>query len=129
MRIDKLTSKLQTALADAQSIAVGKDHNFIEPVHLMQALLDQEGSAIKPLLKQAGAEPGRIRQAIAREIETCRKCRDRPATSPCPMTWAGCSTLPTSSPRNAKTSISSELMLLAALEDRGTLAGCSGAGR
>ena len=41
MRIDKLTSKLQTALADAQSIAVGKDHNFIEPVHLMQALLDQ----------------------------------------------------------------------------------------
>ena len=43
MRIDKLTSKLQTALADAQSIAVGKDHNFIEPVHLMQALLDQQG--------------------------------------------------------------------------------------
>ena len=40
MRIDKLTSKLQTALADAQSIAVGKDHNFIEPVHLMQAASD-----------------------------------------------------------------------------------------
>ena len=69
MRIDKLTSRLQTALADAQSLAVGKDHNFIEPVHLMQALLDQEGSSIKPLLKHAGAEPGRVRQAIAREIE------------------------------------------------------------
>ena len=41
MRIDKLTSRLQTALADAQSLAVGKDHNFIEPVHLMQALLDE----------------------------------------------------------------------------------------
>ena len=65
MRIDKLTSKLQTALADAQSLAVGRDHNFIEPVHLMQALMDQEGSSIKPLLKQSGAEPSRIRQAVA----------------------------------------------------------------
>ena len=69
MRIDKLTSKLQTALADAQSLAVGRDHNFIEPVHLMQALMDQEGSSIKPLLKQSGAEPSRIRQAVAQEIE------------------------------------------------------------
>ena len=59
MRIDKLTSRLQTALADAQSIAVGKDHNFIEPVHLMQALLDQDASSIKPLLKQIGVEPTR----------------------------------------------------------------------
>src|SRR5690554_6355762 len=69
MRIDKLTSKLQSALADAQSIAVGKDHNFIEPVHLMQALLDQQGGSIKPLLKQVAVEPGRVRQAIAKEIE------------------------------------------------------------
>src|SRR5690554_7789219 len=69
MRIDKLTSLLQTALADAQSLAVGKDHNFIEPIHLMQAMLDQQGSSITPLLKQAGAEPGRVRQAIAQEIE------------------------------------------------------------
>ena len=56
MRIDKLTSKLQSALADAQSIAVGKDHNFIEPVHLMQALMDQQGGSIKPLLQQIGVE-------------------------------------------------------------------------
>ncbi len=40
MRIDKLTSKLQSALAEAQSLAVGRDHNFIEPVHVMLALLD-----------------------------------------------------------------------------------------
>ena len=52
MRIDKLTSKLQTALADAQSLAVGRDHNFIEPVHLMQALMDQ---ALQ-YCRQAGAE-------------------------------------------------------------------------
>src|SRR5690554_1661700 len=69
MRIDKLTSKLQSALADAQSIAVGKDHNFIEPVHLMQALLDQQGGSVKPLLQQVGAEAGRVREAVAQEIE------------------------------------------------------------
>ncbi|MEP3301766.1 MAG: Clp protease N-terminal domain-containing protein, partial [Roseibium sp.] len=70
MRIDKLTSKLQSALADAQSIAVGKDHNFIEPVHLMLALLDQQGGSVKPLLQQVGVEPGRVRQAVANEIGT-----------------------------------------------------------
>src|SRR5690554_2663035 len=69
MRIDKLTTQLQKALADAQSLAVGKDHNFIEPVHLMQAMLDQEGGAIRVLMKQAGVDPDRIGQAIAWEIE------------------------------------------------------------
>jgi ATP-dependent Clp protease ATP-binding subunit ClpB len=45
MRMDKLTSKFQMALADAQSLAVGRDHQFIEPVHLLTALLDQEGDS------------------------------------------------------------------------------------
>ena len=45
MRMDKLTTKFQMALADAQSLAVGRDHQFIEPVHLMVALLDQEGGS------------------------------------------------------------------------------------
>src|SRR5690554_8222126 len=76
MRIDKLTSKLQSALADAQSIAVGKDHNFIEPVHLMQALLDQQGGSVKPLLQQVGAEAGRVRQAVAQEIENLPEVQD-----------------------------------------------------
>lgn len=56
MRMDKLTNQLQTALADAQSLALGKDHNFIEPVHLLSALLDQSGGACKPLLQKAGAD-------------------------------------------------------------------------
>ena len=43
MRMDRLTSKFQEALADAQSVAVGRDHQFIEAVHLMIALLDQQG--------------------------------------------------------------------------------------
>ena len=55
MRMDKLTSKFQMALADAQSLAVGNDHQFIEPVHLMKALLDQKGS-VSSLLKQVNVD-------------------------------------------------------------------------
>src|SRR3569832_2473795 len=47
MRMDKLTSKFQMALADAQSLAVGRDHQFIEPVHLLIALLDQDGGRVR----------------------------------------------------------------------------------
>ena len=50
MRMDKMTSKFQQALADAQSLAVGRDHQFIEPAHLMIALLDQEGGSVRHLL-------------------------------------------------------------------------------
>ena len=54
MQIDKLTSKFQEALAAAQSMAVGKDHQFIEPAHLMLALLEQQAGTVKPLLAQSG---------------------------------------------------------------------------
>ena len=53
MRMDKLTNQLQLALADAQSLALGKDHNYIEPVHLLSALLDQQGGASVGLLQRA----------------------------------------------------------------------------
>ncbi|MGR9100448.1 MAG: ATP-dependent chaperone ClpB [Gammaproteobacteria bacterium] len=69
MRTDKLTSKFQMALADASSLALGKDHQFIEPVHVMLALLDQEGSSIRPLLNQAGVNVGQLRSALARELD------------------------------------------------------------
>ena len=55
MRMDKLTNQLQSALADAQSLALGRDHNFIEPAHLLKALLEQSGGATRPLLQKAGA--------------------------------------------------------------------------
>ncbi len=55
MRMDKLTSRFQQALADAQSLAVGRDHTLIEPGHLLRALLDQRGGGTRPLLAQAGA--------------------------------------------------------------------------
>ena len=54
MRIDRLTSKLQLALSDAQSLAVGRDHPAIEPLHLMLAMLEQQGGSLKPLLSQVG---------------------------------------------------------------------------
>jgi ATP-dependent Clp protease ATP-binding subunit ClpB len=55
MRMDKLTSKFQQALGEAQSLALGKDHQFIDPVHILIALLNQEGGTVKPLLAQTGA--------------------------------------------------------------------------
>jgi len=122
MRIDKLTSRLQTALADAQSLAVGKDHNFIEPVHLMQALLDQDGSAIKPLLKQAGAEPGRVRQAIARELEHLPEVQGSAGDVAMSNDMGRLFNIADKLAQKRKDQfISSELMLLAALEDRGSL--------
>ncbi len=59
MQIDKLTSKFQEALGAAQSLAVGRDHQIIEPAHLMLALLNQQGGTVKPLLAQSGVNvPG-----------------------------------------------------------------------
>jgi len=54
MQIDKLTSKFQEALGAAQSLAVGRDHQVIEPAHLLLALLNQQGGTVKPLLAQSG---------------------------------------------------------------------------
>ncbi len=64
MRIDRLTSKLQMALSDAQSLAVGKDHNFIEPVHLLSAMLEDSSGSIKPLLAQIGVNVGQLRDEL-----------------------------------------------------------------
>ncbi|WP_027897242.1 ATP-dependent chaperone ClpB [Zestomonas thermotolerans] len=76
MRIDRLTSKLQLALSDAQSIAVGLDHPAIEPLHLMQALLEQQGGSIKPLLMQVGFDIAALRQALSRELEQLPKLQN-----------------------------------------------------
>ena len=63
MRIDKLTSRLQVELSDAQSVALGKDNQFIEPVHLIQVLLDQNGSA-SALLRQLSVDVKAFRQDV-----------------------------------------------------------------
>ena len=64
MRSDKLTTKFQMALADAQSLAVGRDHQFIEPTHVMVALLDQQGGSVRHLLTQANINVNALRSQL-----------------------------------------------------------------
>ena len=70
MRMDKLTSKLQLALADAQSLATGLDHQMIEPVHLMVALLDQQGGAVRHLLTKAGVRVNPLRSQLGERLDS-----------------------------------------------------------
>ncbi|SEI09559.1 ATP-dependent chaperone ClpB [Pseudomonas asplenii] len=76
MRIDRLTSKLQLALSDAQSLAVGLDHPAIEPAHLLQALLEQQGGSIKPLLMQVGFEVNSLRKELSKELDKLPKIQN-----------------------------------------------------
>ncbi|OOY52954.1 ATP-dependent chaperone ClpB [Solemya velum gill symbiont] len=69
MRMDKLTNKFQLALADAQSLAVGRDHQFIEPVHLLIALLDQEGGSARHLLSSADVNVNQLRSRLGEMLE------------------------------------------------------------
>ena len=69
MRMDKLTSKLQIALADAQSLALGRDNQFIEPVHLMIALLNQQGGSVRHLLAKAGANVNLLRSQLGEAVD------------------------------------------------------------
>ena len=68
MRMDKLTTRFTQALQDAQSLAVGRDHTIIEPVHLMHALLEQAGGSTRPLLAQAGVNVPLLRERLAELI-------------------------------------------------------------
>ncbi|MCH7893165.1 MAG: ATP-dependent chaperone ClpB [Proteobacteria bacterium] len=69
MRMDKLTSKLQIALADAQSLALGRDNPFIEPAHLMIALLNQQGGSVRYLLTKAGANVNLLRSQLGEAVD------------------------------------------------------------
>src|SRR5437870_499703 len=73
MRIDKWTAKVQQALGDAQSVAVGQDHPFIEPLHLLAALLDQEDGASASLLSRAGVNVPRLRESLKQAISRLPK--------------------------------------------------------
>ena len=73
MRFDKLTTKFQQALADAQSMALGNDNGFIEPQHLLSALLDQEDGGTASLLARAGVAVPRLKAALEKAIERLPK--------------------------------------------------------
>lgn len=68
MRMDKLTAKFQQALADAQSLALGKKHNYIEPLHVLKALLDQDNGTARHLLTTAGANVAQLRSSINNKL-------------------------------------------------------------
>jgi ATPases with chaperone activity, ATP-binding subunit len=84
MRMDKLTSRFQQALADAQSLAVGRDNNMLEPVHVMAALLNQQGGSTAPMLTQAQVNVPALQQRVNDCWSACPRSADRKATS----TWA-----------------------------------------
>jgi len=122
MRMDKLTSKFQAALADAQSLALGKDHQFIEPVHLMLALLDQEGGSIKPLLSKIGINAPVFRSELAKELARIATVAGSGGDV---QISNGLGRLLNLTDKLAQKRndqfISSELFLLAALEEKGSL--------
>ncbi len=76
MRIDRLTSKLQLALSDAQSVALGQDHSYIEPLHLMIALIDQQGGGVRPILQQAGIPVAKFRDGLNELLSRLPKIQD-----------------------------------------------------
>ncbi|MFT5576902.1 MAG: ATP-dependent Clp protease ATP-binding subunit ClpB [Bermanella sp.] len=78
MRIDRFTSTLQSAVADAQSLAIGKDHQFIEPVHLMLAMLRQQSGSVRPLLQQAGANLAVLEQQLAEQLNAVPQVHGAP---------------------------------------------------
>ncbi len=64
MRLDKLTTKFQEALADAQSIAVGHDNQYIDPAHVLLAMLRQSDAGARSLLQRAGVNVAALTQAL-----------------------------------------------------------------
>jgi ATP-dependent Clp protease ATP-binding subunit ClpB len=73
MRLDKLTTKLQEALADAQSLAVGNDNQYIDPVHILIALLNQEDGGARSLLQRAGVNVNGLMNALKTALERLPK--------------------------------------------------------
>jgi ATP-dependent Clp protease ATP-binding subunit ClpB len=122
MRMDKLTTKFQAALADAQSLAVGRDNQYIEPVHLLAALLDQQGGTARPLLEKAAVNVAKLRSELSAAL-------DRLPT----VQGAGGEVLISNdlnkllnvtdklAQKRGDQFISSELFVLAAIDDRGEL--------
>ena len=120
MRMDKLTSKFQLALADAQSLAVGRDHNYIEPVHVLVALLDQEGGSVRHLLTQAGVNANLLRSHLGKMLERLPTVEGASGDVHISNDLTRLLNLSDKLAQQRKDQyISSELFVLAALEDKG----------
>ena len=122
MRMDKLTSKFQLALADAQSLALGRDHQFIEPVHLMVALLDQEGGSVRPLLGQADVNVNQLRSSLSEALERLASVQGNAGDVHLSNDLGRLLNQTDKLAQERKDQyISSELFVLAAMEDKGAL--------
>ncbi|RUO80896.1 ATP-dependent chaperone ClpB [Idiomarina tyrosinivorans] len=122
MRHDKFTSKFQMAIADAQSIAVGRDHQYIEPLHLMQAMLDQQGGSVRPLFTMVGIDIPQFRSRLAKALEAIPQVEGMAGEVQLAQGTAALLNVcdKYAQKRNDKF-ISSELFILAACEDKGKL--------
>lgn len=123
MRMDKLTAKFQMAIADAQSIAIGEENNFIEPEHVMKALLEQDGGTCRPLLTKSGANIPELTILLNDSIAKMPKVSGNPGEIHISNSLNKILNITDKIARDRKDSyISSELFILAALEENGSLA-------
>jgi len=122
MRMDRLTSKFQEALSDAQSIAVGRDHQFIEPVHLMIALLDQQGGSVRPMFTHAGININLLRSQLGELLEKLPSVEGTSGELHISNALGKLLNVTDKLAQERKDQfISSELFVLAAMEDKGPL--------
>ncbi|UDM61117.1 ATP-dependent chaperone ClpB [Pseudoalteromonas piscicida] len=122
MRLDRFTSKFQAALSDAQSLALGRDHQFIEPVHLMYALLQQSGSSVRALLAQAGVSADELNTKLSQAIEKLFKVEGVGGDVQLSNNLISLINLCDKYAQKRKDKyISSELFVFAACEDKGPL--------
>ena len=122
MRMDKLTSRFQQALADAQSLAVGRDNNMLEPVHVMAALLNQQGGSTGPLLTQAQVNVPALQQRVNDMLERLPKVSGQEGNIHAGNELTRLLNLTDKlAQQRGDQFIASELFVLAALDDKGEL--------
>ena len=122
MRIDKLTNQLQSALADAQSMAIGNDHSGIEPVHLLLALLNQEGGSVRPILNRAGFDVVGLQQSLNSELQRLAKISKPIGEANLSLDLGRLMNLADrAAQKKGDQYISSEVLLMVAMEDTGSL--------
>jgi ATP-dependent Clp protease ATP-binding subunit ClpB len=120
MRQDKLTNNFQLAMADAQSLAVGRDHQFIEPAHLLSAMLDQQGATVRPLLDKAGVNLNVLRSRLAHALDRLPKVEGAPGEVHVSNDLSRLLNITDKlAQQRGDNYIASELFVLAALEDKG----------
>src|SRR5262245_51658068 len=122
MRMDKLTSKFQLALADAQSLAVGRDHQYIEPLHVMTSLLDQQGGSVRHLLDKAGTKVNLLRSQLGEALDRLPKVEGASGEVHISNELNRILNVTDKiAQQRGDQYISSELFVLAALEDKGQI--------